>query len=354
MNSSTYLKSSLKDIFVRVFCFVGLPFVLYFWHLDLQYNFYIEDYKATQQQEKFIVTQHPLSTKFEADISDESPLSYNAYLLSHISHFWILAFSVLACGLFLPLNNRILKKKAHFVLNQLSQELTHVNSQRSSLEQRTLLQGNLIQRSRQLGGALHKSAKKVELFEEPGSFLSYGEKQTLIKATAALAEDLSTGLWKSPQKETISVEELLEHLKIYFTDKIQKLNLKYTFTCPQGLEFEGDPLFTKIILLNIIGIPLYSMPKEGEISIAVTEEKGFVHIEVKGKQYSLSTEGKKYLKFPPDLLIEDTKLQESCLQHGIGYQSETQGEEFCTLVSFPLIPDDGRESNVIPFSRTLH
>jgi len=293
------------------------------------------------------------------DFSLKNPLSYVEYIMSYALHFWILVYAAVIGSIVLFFGGIFVKKHTGLAfgdqIGHLNKKLDSLSSHSSSLEQRTMLQGDIIQRSRQLGGALHKSAKAVEVSDEGmGPFLSYDEKKTLIKATAALAEDLSTGLWQAPQKETISVEALLKHIKIYFTDQIQKLNLKYTFTCPQGLKFEGDPLFTKIVLANIIGIPLCSMPKEGKISIVVTQENGFVYIEIKGKQYALSAEAKKYLKFPPELLIENNKLREICLQHGIGYQSETQGGEFCTLISFSLTPEDVQESNVISFSRTLH
>jgi len=51
MNATLHLGDGLRDDLIRVFCFVGLPFVVYFLYVDWTYNRYVKDYRNTQRQE---------------------------------------------------------------------------------------------------------------------------------------------------------------------------------------------------------------------------------------------------------------------------------------------------------------
>ncbi len=369
MNSSSHLKDSLKDILVWIVCFVGLPFISCFLYLDWRYNLYIEDYWATHRQEAESLNPISISetsgTFKKADkknaqkqllpVSSQPPLSYYEYMGSHSLYFWIVAFTVLVCGIFPPLQSRILKKKASSIFNQLNQELESVNTHRSFLEGETLLQRHIIQRFKEFTTVIHKSMKKVEPSSQGSSpYQSNNEEKTLIKAITELAEDLSSGAYCNYTRESLNMRDLLDQVKSHLALQIQKLNLQLNITCPPNLTLEGDSLFMNLILLNVIGYPLYSMPKNGKLSVLVTQDDHFVQMEVKGTQYSLSPEGKQYLKFPREFLIENHKLQEICAQNGVQYTLESKGEEFRTTVAFPIVSAFLQERISPSFPYTLH
>lgn len=127
---------------------------------------------------------------------------------------------------------------------------------------------------------------------------------------------------------------------LYFTDQIQKQNIDMKITCPEELTFMWDPLFVRMILLNVIGYPLFYMPKKGELSISATKEDELIHLEITDNRYSLTETGKKYVKTPFDLYVEDHKLQQIYLQNRIAYNlSQSEKGDFKTKVSFPLDSD---------------
>jgi hypothetical protein len=375
MNSSPYLKNSLKDILVWAICFASLPFVGCFLYLNEQYISYRKELPTYQEQKAEITNQQlketgiekvhaPIPEKRTGSLPEDSSttqtpfvkelLSHGEYLMSHAEYFWIIALTVLACGIFLPLHDRIMKKRASAIFNQLDQELNRVNSARTSLENYTILQRDIIQRGKEVGAVAHKSIKRVVLSSQGYSSLNAADEEVLIQGVTKLAEDLSNGIYGNYTRESLNVRDLIDEVKSYFNPQIQKLNLGLEITCSTNVTFMGDSLFTELILLNVIGRPLYSMPKNGLLSIFVTQDKDFVHVEVKGTQYSLSSEGKKYLKFPSEFAIETHKLQEICRQNKILYKSELKEEEVYTTLSFPLTPDVTQESNVIPFVKPLH
>lgn len=65
MNSTLHLGDGLRDDLIRVFCYVGLPFVVYFLYVDWTYNRYLEEYRNTQKQEVQTAKEKITSTLIE-------------------------------------------------------------------------------------------------------------------------------------------------------------------------------------------------------------------------------------------------------------------------------------------------
>ena len=168
-----------------------------------------------------------------------------------------------------------------------------------------------------------------------------------------LAQALSSGLWPNLQRKPLILGDILDEVKMHFANQIQKLNLKCNVTELQDLTIVGDPLFAKIVLLNAIGVPLCSTPKNGALLISVMSKNGFAHIEVRDNRYSLTNAGKQYLKIPLEFFfVEAKQLRQLCFQNGVGYESyETKEGEFITKVSFALEPDEITKGNVISLPR---
>ena len=271
------------------------------------------------------------------DFSFKEPLSYSEYFKSHESYFWILAYAVFIGSILLFLSGIVVKKRTSLAFGA---QIDLLSKEFNSLSTYSSLQRHMIQQFRELSRAIHKSMERVRRSYH-GSPISVSEKQTLIKTVAELAEDLSSGIWSNHKKESLNMKNIIDQIVLYFSNQIQKLNIKIQITCAPDLSFMGDPLFVKMILLNSIGYPLFSMPKQGEVSISVTEENGFIHINIQDNRYSLSEVGKQYFKIPFEFFVESQKLQQICLQNGVGYKSfKTTKGAFHTKVSFPLDSPD--------------
>ena len=280
--------------------------------LDIQKIIGADDFKTLKFPQLFEADGTKLIQNKPLEFTYKSPLSYLAYLNSYASHFWVLAFAVLIGAPLVFFSGRVAKKRVGFAYGS---QYGQMSMQLNSLKTRSSFQHSRIQRYEELSGALYKT---VNFLRRSGS-ARVSKKQTLINAAAGLAEDLASGISSNLKRESLNLKNILDEVVLYFTDQIQKQNIDVKITYLEELTFMGDPLFIRMILLNVIGSPLFCIPKKGILSISATKEGGLIHLEIKDNRYSLSEAGKKYLKASFDLYVEDHKLQQICLQNRIGY-----------------------------------
>ncbi|MBX9621902.1 MAG: hypothetical protein K2X28_07785 [Alphaproteobacteria bacterium] len=317
--------------------------------LDLQKIIGADHFKTLEFPQLFEIDGAKFIQKKPLEFIYKSPLSYLTYLNSYASHFWLLVFAVLLGGPLVFFSGRIAKKRVGFVygsqISQLNAELESLNTHQSSLEVDNSFLRHIIQRSKELAGVIHKVVTHIGA--------SYGgSNKVLMSEVEKLAQALSSGLWPNLQRKPLILGDILNEVKMHFANQIQNLNLKWNVTELQDLTIVGDPLFAKIVLLNAIGVPLYSTPKNGALLISVMSKNGFAHIEVRDNRYSLTNAGKQYLKIPLEFFVEAKQLRQLCIQNGVGYESyETKGGGFITKVSFALEPDEIAKGNVISFPR---
>ncbi len=389
MNASPYFGNHLRDILASIFCLIGLTFSCYFLYLDWKYKTYLQAYNKIQAQEehmakenmglaieslknrlhgvleikvpfldiqKFGGTDQAKTLLFPQlfdkvgkqvmqnnplDSSYQPPLSYNEYIRSNAAHFWTLAYAVMIGIILLLLTNRIVRTRTRIAyghqMNQLNEELDQLSADRTSLETYNIFQKHLIQRL-QMTGVIHRSLGRLSPSHKE-IVLGDDKKQALIEAITGLAEGLLSGEVSNDVRERLNLKDILDQIKAHFITRIRKLDLTLQVACPSDLTFMGDPLFTRIVLFNVIGYPLSSLPRQGKMSINVQQEKGFVEVEVRDNRYFLSDLGKQALKFPAEFFIESHHLQHICFQNNVGYHSfQTPEGEFYTRVSFPLTP----------------
>ena len=306
--------------------------------LDIQKIIGADDFKTLEFPQLFGINGIKLIQNKPLEFTPKSPLSYLAYLTSFASYFWLLAFAVLIGAPLVFFSGRLAKKRVGFVYGY---QLGHLSNQLKCLKTRSSFQHSRIQRYEEISGVLSKAVNFLR-----GSPAHPSKKQTLINAAAELAEDLSSGMSSNLKRESLNLKTILEEVVLYFTDQIQKQTIDVKITCPEELTFIGDSLFVRMILLNVMGSPLFYMPKKGRMSISAIKKEGLIHIEIKDNRYSLSELGKKYVKTPFDFYVDDHKLQQICLQNRIGYTlSQSEKGDFTTKVSFPLDSD----LKIIPF-----
>jgi len=316
-------KNHWRGIFVRLFCFMVAPFAVYYCVLDLQYNYYIDDYKAAQ-------ILNPTYFSFKA------PLSYVEYLASHQSSFLIMGSTVFMGALMFLFVCILMRKEAKIELSNHSSHLkTDCNLQRQMLD-RFKEHGGIISTVMNRLGQSYKDAP-----------LSTDQKSILIKNTAGIAQNLSIGVCSSDQRDFVLIESILEEIKAYFASKLHTPEIKLNILCPKGLTFIGDPLFAKVIFFSVIGYPLFTM-KRGEVSVVISEENEGIHLEVWAHQPAPLLSTKEVVELPA-FFVENDTLRQLCIINNVKYESSKTPEgKLYTKVSFPMDPDQDHGENVVP------
>jgi hypothetical protein len=310
-------EEGLKADLVRVFCTFCLPFMLYYLYLDMQYSSYIKGSRLT------------------------TPLSYTDYLFSRMDDFKIIAFTALMGSVGVFFGPILARMRLNFRFGK--QINTWTNTLKRT-EMDTSLYLEFIQRVKQMSKII---ADTMEHLEHSAENLSFESQQDLMMAIKELAEDLSKGLCGNLQKETLNLREMLNQTQSHFTDTIQNHNIQLKVTCPEELTVVADPLFMRVVLLNILGLPICSTQNNGEISVKVAQNNGYAHIEVEDSRYSLTNTGQRHLKFPHAFLAKNEELKQFCFQNDCGYEFRQQkGSTFYTKVSIPLEDYGALQNNV--------
>ncbi|MBA3814383.1 MAG: HAMP domain-containing histidine kinase [Alphaproteobacteria bacterium] len=325
IRSTLEVKEGLRGDLVRVCCTACLPFMLYYLYLDMQYRSYLESLALTK------------------------PLSYVEYMMSRTSDFGVITFVVVVICSFLLFGSILGRKRLNFMFGK---QIKQLNGKLSRVEADTSFQRLFIQRFKQMGKIISET---MEYVEQSASNIPLEARKSIIQAVAELAEELSKGLCANLEKETLSIKEMLEQTTHHFTDYIQNHNIKLQMTCPEELTVVADPLFTRLIFLNILGLPLCSTQPNGEIAILVSQKAGYAHIEIHDTRYILTGAAKQHLKFPREFLAESDTLRQLCFQNGWSYEfKEHKRGHYLTKVSIPLKDYQAVEDNVVSLDTAIH
>lgn len=313
MKSILEVKEDLRADLIRVASSACLPFMLYYLYLDMQYR----------------------------DSALAHALSYGDYLLSHTSDFIVIAFTVFVSSAAVLFGPILARKRVGFRFTQ------HINKLTNTLnrtEEDATLYISVIQRYKAISKGISNT---MEYMEHYGDSLSPEVRQDVMVATKEIAEELSRGLCSTLQKETLNVRSILDQTQAHFIDYIQNHNIEVKIICPEDLTVVADPLFTRLVFLNILGLPLCSTQSNGKVTVLVTHNNGYAHVEVRDNRYILTSEGKQYLNFPRELLAKNDELKQLCFQNDWGYAFKEQKEgSFYTKISIPLKDYKGIGDNV--------
>jgi hypothetical protein len=282
------------------------------------------------------------------DPSLMSPLSYVDYFLSHKHDFVIIAFTVFIASsgvLFGPIFARM-RVKFRF-----DQQINKLTGKLCRTEADTSLYLEFIQRTKQISSAISATMEKLEYSLNS---MPLEVQKKLVRAVGELTEELAKGLCGNIQKETLNVREMLYKTQNHFTDYLQSHDISVKVTCPEDLTVVADPLFVRLVLLNVFGFPICSTQNHGQISVAVSQNNGYAHVEIKDKRNVLSGKGQQHLKFPREFLAKDNELRQLCIQNGWGYEFRGQKDgQFYTKVSIPLQDYQAGEDHLIALG-TVH
>ena len=183
-----------------------------------------------------------------------------------------------------------------------------------------------------------------------GTKLQYSTAQQfeLLQSSLKFARFLSEGTITQMREEKIDVNHLLGGVSSLFADKIYKSNAILDITCPEGLFFYGDLLFTELLLVNVIGKAIYRLSKNGKVSITIIEQGETIFFELKDKGFPSDSASEKAFKKSFDLFIAESILKKMCHENDLQYISLRDENRFnITKIIIPKVPLGNVDDNIV-------
>ncbi len=183
-----------------------------------------------------------------------------------------------------------------------------------------------------------------------GSKMLYSTAQQfeLLQSSSKFAHDLSEGRILQKKVEEISFINLFEEISALFAEKMYKSKITLEITCPDDLFFYGDPLFTELILMNVIGKAIYRLSRNGKVSITALDQEETIALELRDKGYPSDNESEKAFKKAFDLFISENILKRMCHENDIQYISLRNEKDFNIIkIIIPKAPLENSEDNIV-------
>lgn len=186
-------------------------------------------------------------------------------------------------------------------------------------------------------------------FTNPKSSYSKKDQVELIESCLKVGESLSSGLISKVKNVPIDLRALLEEVQSLFAEKIYKLQVTINLVCSKSLNFRGDPLFTKFIVMSVMGKSIHSLSKNGKASIIAKKEAGALELEVQDNGYPLEDTTEGLMKRYPALFVKEDVFQDLCQDNGLKYEtSRAENGLNITKVVIPSSLAETSSPNVIP------
>lgn len=181
---------------------------------------------------------------------------------------------------------------------------------------------SLIKRQNGQAGYITNTLSVVEQsLKNPKSSYSKKDQVELIESCLKVGESLSSGLVSKVKNVPIDLRALLEEVQSLFAEKIYKLQVTINLVCSKNLNFQGDPLFTKFIVMNIMGKSIHSLSENGKASIIVKKEVDALELEVQDNGYPLEDTTEGLMKRYPALFVKEDVFQDLCKDNGLKYET---------------------------------
>jgi hypothetical protein len=241
-----------------------------------------------------------------------------------------------------------IKKEKHLKEKLLEYQRVYKSVQ-TSWESYKKFHTNLLKRRQEQVSYVVRSLNFIDQsLKNPESFFPEGGEIEMVESYLKTAHSLSHGMITSLKKEPISLSNVLEEIQLLFAEKIYKFNITLKISCPENLFFYGDSLFTKLALINLLGKPIYRVPKNGKILVIAKEEAGNIKIEIQDNGYALNKIRENLIKKSFNLFINDTIFQQMCRENGFIYESSKSSQGLTvTKIIIPDVQTENLKSNVI-------
>jgi K+-sensing histidine kinase KdpD len=123
---------------------------------------------------------------------------------------------------------------------------------------------------------------------------------------------------------------------------------------PIGLcAIPGDVLLMELLFMNIVGKAIHRVPRNGRISISLTETKNDFCLEVVDNGYTDTSSAEKLIKKSFDLFLSDGNFLHICQENGLNYKhkKETNGLNASCLI-LPFKEEEVPKNNVVKLFKT--
>ncbi len=314
-------------------------------------------------------------------IFEKYPQSFSSYIIAHKSHYAIFAFFALIVLLFVTryLNraNKSLKVIYRDRLDNLEVNVAQLTTSRENLTHSlTKLQEDTkahkdscqakknflfdinVRRKLQEHNLNDTLIRAVREVKNPKTDLSYYDYEYVLSYCLKESTALFKEHWdKNSKIYELFLDEVIESVQVLFADRIHSKNVKVTVDFPEedNDPFDGDPLFAELILMQILGQAIYSVPADGYVFIQVRKIEDAFEMKMHHNGFSITDHIEELFKKNFDLFINNAMLQHMCKECNIvcTYTKICSGDNV-THVKIPLKAPKSQqeiikgESNVVP------
>ncbi len=234
--------------------------------------------------------------------------------------------------------------KEEFLISQQDSK-SHQTSCESYME----YYASLRKRQKEQADYIVRSLSVVEQsLKNPMSQLPEADRVEIIGSCLKATHLLSNGLVSKMKNESIDIRKLLEEIKLLFAEKIYKSKITIDLACLRNLNFRGDPLFIKFILINMIGKSIHGVSKNGSISITTKEKTDPLELEVRDNGYSLADTTERLMEKYSALFVTEDLFHQLCQDNGLEYTTSRAENGFnITTIMIPSTSSEALSSNVI-------
>lgn len=313
-------------------------------------------------------------------IYEKPPQSFSSYCIAHKSHYAIFAIFALFIIFFviryLHKINNSLKSMYQEKLDNLEENVAQLTTSRTNLSQKlTKLQEDTkahyaacqakkdlmfkitVRRKLQEQHLNETLINAVREIKNPNAELSYLDYEHVLsyclkESTALFGEFLD----KDPLFYELFLEEVIESVQVLFADKIRSNRVQVTVDFPEDDNdpFGGDPLLTKLLLMQILGQAIYSVPADGFVSIRVRKIESTLKMEIRHNGFPITERIEQLFRKHFELFLNNDMIQHICKECSIvcTYTKVCSGDNV-THLEIPLeIPKSqetiNENTNVVP------
>lgn len=207
----------------------------------------------------------------------------------------------------------------------------------------------LVHQREQLNHVLRSLDVVMRSLQNQNASLSSQETVEILKSCLNVVEHVSSGTPLDIKREPIRIHKTLANIRSLFTEKMYKSDFTMEVHCPEELVHYGDSLTVEFVLLNLIGKPLYMVPKNGKVEVRASDQKGALQIQVKDNGFPINEKSQKQLQQAFEFFISEGDFQQLCQDNGFYYEytKDKDGLNRSTIL-LPKVGEESPHNNVIP------
>ncbi|MBY0501719.1 MAG: hypothetical protein K2P93_06940 [Alphaproteobacteria bacterium] len=174
----------------------------------------------------------------------------------------------------------------------------------------------------------------------------------IVESCLKVGECLSMGAASKIKNEPIKILNILNNIQELFAERIYKSNIEVEINCSENLFYDSDSCFMELMLINVIGKPLHSVPLNGSVTIKATHQKEGLHIQVKDNGFFFDKKILNQLNQSFNFFLSQEVFSKVCQDNNLRYE-HYRGKNGLNVAKILFPKPNGRssEGNVIPFFR---